>query len=318
MTYILTTARSRSYAPALFFGSLLAATFAPLLLVPALAPHQNDLPRSWLLAVLVYGHVGSNLYLYGDRDFRPMLRANWLRFVVAPLAFAASLFVIAAVRPETLPLMWLVFFCWQLYHFARQNFGIVMFASRETGVRPPASLSTALNLTAAAAILGLIASETTPLLPRLGIADEMRWLGLTLYAAALGLIGRDIYRQPDLLRSPLMMLALAGAALFFLPSLTAGAGHMVVFWSYALGHGAQYLIFMAALAWQAPNRGPALVSLFAAVMLGGVIVLQAIAGISDAALLGLTMGHFLIDAKAWKLRGAKDSPIRERFAFVLH
>lgn len=316
MTYVSTTAPTRSYGPALFFGSLLAVTFAPLLLVPALAPHQNDLPRSWLLAVLVYGHVGSNFYLYGDRGFRPMLRENWLRFVVAPLVFAASLFIIAGAHPETLPVMWLVFFCWQLYHFGRQNFGVVMFASKTAGIRPPASLGPALNLTAAAAILGLIASETTPLLPRLGMASEMRWLGGAFYAAAFVLIGRDLYRQPELLRSPLMVLILAAAALFFLPSLTAGTGHMVVFWSYALAHGAQYLIFMAVLAWQAPARGPAMVSLVAAVMLGGVIFLQAIAGISDAVLLGLTMGHFLIDAKAWKMRGAKNSPIRDRFAFV--
>src|SRR5678816_4142580 len=110
MTYVLTATRARSYAPALFFGSLLAATFAPLALVPVLAPHQNALPKSWMLAALVYGHVASNLYLYSDLDFVPMIRENWLRFILAPLVFAVSLFIIAGARPETLPLIWLVFF----------------------------------------------------------------------------------------------------------------------------------------------------------------------------------------------------------------
>ncbi len=303
----------------LFFGSLLAVTIAPLMLIPAVAPNQDEMPSiGLLLAVVSMGHVASTMYLFGDRGFRPMVRANWPRFIALPLTLAAAFAATAAMISAAAPWIWVGFFAWQQYHFQRQNFGIVIFAAKSRGVRPPARLSMALTLTAAAGTLGVLASGKAPNLAAIPYPSLVYCAGLAIYAAALALIIGELARQPAALRSPLVMANLITAALFLLPSF-APAGYMVIFWTYTIAHGAQYLIFMAALAWNAPGRGVAITSLFAAVFVGGVVGLQMLYGINDMAVLGLVAGHFLIDAKVWKLRGAPaSSPIPERFAFVLH
>jgi hypothetical protein len=139
-----------------------------------------------------------------------------------------------------------------------------------------------------------------------------------LYLAGLGLVGVECFvRRLELARSPVALATLVGAAVFFLPALMPG-GAGAVFWSYGIAHGAQYLIFMLVLAWQAPDRAIALARLSAGVMVGGVFFLQMVAQLSETAQLGLVFGHFLVDAKVWKLRGAQQSPIPTRFAFLHH
>jgi hypothetical protein len=116
---------------------------------------------------------------------------------------------------------------------------------------------------------------------------------------------------------PLVLLFTLLGWAFFLPTLLA-ADMLASFWSYAIAHGAQYLIFMAIMA-----RG----SRFAAL---GPLLLLVITFVTwlffngmtttasgSAAYIGLVMGHFLIDAKIWKMREPlQRSLIRQRFAFL--
>lgn len=171
----------------LFFGALLLATLAPFALILGVAPHVGRLPGLGTLILLTgVGHVASTLYLYGDREFRPLVRRNWVPFIAAPLGLAAAFGLIWFWVPAIWPGVFLGYFCWLLYHYQRQSYGIVAFASKAANLRPPAQLLRALDLTVVAGILGLVASGAVGL-PHLAPASAVRLVGGLVYAGALAL-----------------------------------------------------------------------------------------------------------------------------------
>lgn len=301
----------------MFFCGLLGVTLAPFALILGLAPHEAQLPGIIFAANLTGGgHVASTLYLFGDPGFRPLVRRGWLRFVVAPLALGAGFIMIGQLAPTIWPGLFLAFFSWQVFHYQRQNYGIVSFAAKASGTRLPAQLSAALSATVPVAILGVMASRTTDL-PALGDPGVLRLVGAALYAVAIAWIIVIVWRDPAARRSPLVVAATGCATLFFLPALLSGSV-LVVFWSYAIAHGAQYLLFMCVLAWTAPRRAISASGLALAI-LGGLFFF---AGLRTSFVqhfyLGITCGHFLIDAKVWRLREMPQRAlIGGRFGFAL-
>jgi hypothetical protein len=105
--------------------------------------------------------------------------------------------------------------------------------------------------------------------------------------------------------------------MFYLPTLVS-TNDLVGYWSYAIAHGAQYIIFMIVVSGNRKHGTKALslfLLLFAAMLLAFDHLNRSGAGM--AAYTGLVMGHFLIDAKIWRLREPiQGSLIKQRFAFI--
>jgi hypothetical protein len=302
----------------LFFGALAIATLAPFALILGLRPHVGQLPGlSQLIGLTGVGHVAATLFLYGDGKFRPLVRRNWVPFIAAPLGFA----VIFGLIAHWLPAIWggvlPAYTCWLLYHYQRQSYGIVAFACKAANLRAPTELSRALDLTVVAGMLGLVATGTVGL-PVLVSAHVTRLVAGTIYVGALAWAAIIVRRNADVQRSPLVLTAAAAAALFLLPALLPGDA-LVVFWTYAIAHGAQYLIFMTVLAWNAPRGPSTIIGLLAALAgAGGLFALIGLPG-GVPVYLGLVCGHFLIDAKVWRLREMPQKAlIGRRFASALN
>jgi drug/metabolite transporter superfamily protein YnfA len=105
--------------------------------------------------------------------------------------------------------------------------------------------------------------------------------------------------------------------MFFLPTLVS-TNELVGFWSYAIAHGAQYLIFMVVLSGNR-KRGTVGLSVFALVFAAMLVAFEHLnrSGAGLAAYTGIVMSHFLIDAKIWRLREPlQRNLIHQRFAFL--
>ena len=295
-------------AQRLFWTALLVATFAPLALVLAPASVGTYLPGTQILVLLTTGHVGASAYFYSDREFRPLIRNNPGPFIIAPAVVCAAFVLVGHLLPNGWAGALIVYMVWQLHHYQRQSYGIVAFACRAGKIRVPAQLSNAITLTAFAGSLGLIGGRITVL-----------WVtGVALYLATLVWIAVLLVRAPEIRRSPTALLATIAAGIFLLPTLIPSRDMIITFWSFAIAHGAQYLIFMAALAGAAPRRYVGLGCLLVAFVLVGLIAQPITQAYWLPINLGLVCSHFLIDAKIWKMR---ELPQREligrRFAPVL-
>lgn len=304
--------------PALFFSALTVATVAPFALIFGLAPFEAHLPGLMtLIAVTGTGHVGTTLYLFCDSEFRPLIRSHRITFVAVPVTLAIAFAVIGHCWPNLWIAIFMAFFCWQLHHYRRQSYGVIAFVGKACGVRLPPHLSNALDLTVVAAFLGLLAGGVMLPPPGSWLAGPLHAAGAAIYAAALGWVAVLIARHAELRVGPVLAATIA-AALFLVPT-QLSSSVLVVFWTFAIAHGAQYLIFMTVLAGGGERRSYLALASIAGATLAGVGV-SALLGIAfwQPAWFGLVCGHFLIDAKVWRMREAPQRAlIGERFAAVL-
>jgi hypothetical protein len=163
-----------------------------------------------------------------------------------------------------------------------------------------------LNLGAAAAATG--AAFASPLACASSIALFVAST-LILFKILRARIGRGDNR--------LVLLFTILAWAFFLPALIS-TDRLVGFWSYAIAHGAQYFIFMAVISGN-HKRSIIGLSVFVLATAMALVLFQYLntSGPGFAVYTGLVMGHFLIDAKVWRLREPlQRNLIRTRFGFI--
>jgi hypothetical protein len=322
-------------AKAAFLAALAAVTFLPLITIPvaqltAASSRLAALPPIVVLVALAgVGHVGATAYYYVDGDFRGLVRESRSRFVVLPLALACG-FALGFVSGHAL-WGWLAagFFAWQLYHYQRQNYGLLALTALSARVgQPPRAIRLSFNLAAVAGVLGAagpqgiiggVLPEVAPRLDRINRLDP-RIHALAIVVYALALVGAlwAVARHRAFFRAPLVALfALAGLA-FYVPALVS-RDPFVTFWSYAIAHGAQYLLLMGVLSRGAARPRLNLSALAALTMALTLVFLSmtTTTGFLHGAYYGLVVGHFLIDAKTWRLREpAQRAIIKQRFGFL--
>jgi hypothetical protein len=329
----------------LFMLALLLATWAPItffLAVGSLSKPGGGLEAIKAALLLVGGiHVAATLILYVDRTFLPSVLDNKARYVYAPLATIVGAGVLFALGGRGVQVAaYLVLWAWQTYHYGRQNVGVYAFAGIAGGWRPLPLERRVLDLVAICAILGtfeVLAKEAAspalyPLfdgLYRLGTVAFLGTLAFSLYVCLR-------HRREFSWSRGVFFFTLV---LFFAPMFMS-TNVDVAFFSYAVAHGAQYLMFMTAasvgLAARGGRRGIALPMVVPAVLLVGFGVLGsraddlkalALAGSSPwlgtvadfliGTVLGTTIAHFIVDAEAWKLsRPAARRYVTERFRFL--
>jgi hypothetical protein len=141
-------AESRTAAQRAFFGALALATAVPLIWLGFGVQlfHQNTASiTAAILPVLVLtgvGHVAATAFFYFDRDLSELIRQNRQRFFLWPtLAALGCLTAFFASGPAWTAVL-TGFLAWQLYHYQRQNYGLIAFAAQSTGAEKlPAELN---------------------------------------------------------------------------------------------------------------------------------------------------------------------------------
>jgi hypothetical protein len=299
----------------LFFCSLALATALPLIWLGFGVElfHEN---KAWITAALLpviamtgVGHVGATAFLYFDREFSELIKQNRQRFFVWPMLAAAGCLALFSASDTVWTIILMGFLSWQLYHYHRQNYGIIAFAAQSVGCRKlPAELNWMLNLGVTAATLrGAFASPV--------IYD----LSIVLYVFSTVMLFKILRALTNARENPLLLVFTILAWAFFLPRLIT-TDPLVGFWSYAIAHGAQYLIFMIVIS---GNCKRSIIGLSVLVLVfASVFVLFSQLNTSEpgvAIYTGLVMGHFLIDAKVWRLREPlQRNLIQARFAFIFN
>ena len=305
----------------IFFYSLVLATALPVMWLGFglvwFRQNQADISAALLpvIAISGIGHVGATAFFYFDREFFRLIGENKQRFFLWPAMLAIGCVAVFSTNLGAWRLLVTGFFAWQLYHFQRQNYGLIAFASRGAGLsRLPRELNWMLNFGVAGAVCNLLRRiELKGALPS-AIAYD---LSVALFIASTVLLLKVLLTTPRLRADlPCLIFTVLGW-MFFLPTLVS-TNDLVGYWSYAIAHGAQYIIFMIVVSGNRKHGTTALalfLVLFAAMLLAFDHLSRSGAGV--AAYTGLVMGHFLIDAKIWRLREPiQGGLIKQRFAFI--
>jgi hypothetical protein len=317
----------------LFLFLVAAATIFPLLFVPLAAPARGsgasmeDIFRLLLLASTM--HVGLTAYFYFDREYRAHALKHSSYYILLPAAviIASGLLTWRFTENGTTYLL-LFYHAWLLFHYGRQNYGVLAFTSIATqSGRPLLCERLSLHLAPLGGIIGAHAvfapfakSVFAPYVDvsfHLGIALTVSAVALALFAAVQHMIqGAPFWR-------PFFIVLLS---LFYVPTFFFDNYFQSVM-GYAIAHALQYFVFMFFLAAGTSNKTPArsiIAPIIGMLMVWGLILLmreRAIWGPLQpfivGAATGLIMWHFVLDAGFWKLsKPWQRSRVQERYAFL--
>ncbi len=319
----------------LFLVLVSLVTLLPFIGVPwaeHVAPKSDASLQTMVLLSFIFiasnFHVAATGWFYTDPKLRPHIRARPVRFVVAPvllIAGSALLFQFASQAQRAYLLA--AFLCWQLWHYQKQNVGLLSFVAAGTQTGPLSVWERrTLMLAAVAGILGFFSVSEfsqSPMAPRLA---QLHQLGALVYLLVPIALAIAVIRTPALRRSRLRLAYLLLGASFFLPTFIF-SDQMSATMGYAMAHGLQYLVFMGVVAAGRPRPAMAFAVL---VSLGafGAAALDAARDAGDradlsygfalyGAFLGVVMAHFVLDADIWRLREPfQRAYMRARFYFV--
>jgi hypothetical protein len=301
-------------APYAWLSATAALTLGSMAAAVALAPPATAAPGralAWLLFTGSSVHVAATGWLFTVPEVRAHAGRHRVRYLWLPAALILTAAVAAAVFPPGLA-GWLLlpYFCWQFFHYQKQNLGMAALAAAGTGVPPLRAIERrALLGTGLAGIAGLIARPgllqlragpgLPPLLP-------LAAAGFAISAAA-GLAA--LARRPAAGRPAGFCVLYLVSLLFPLPVFVFGSPYAAV-GGMTAAHGLQYLLLVGLVAGGGQGRLTSLAVLANIALAGGAVLAWA-AHLHNAgpagrllfgAYLGVVMAHFVIDAGFWRLR----------------
>lgn len=309
-------------------ASLLPFAVAPL--ASHVIPQESPALYAYTLMAFLgsNAHVASTGWFYTDPEMRTHFRAHPLRYFVVPFALVSGSAAAFYFLPVSVAYYIVAgFVCWQLWHYQKQNVGLLSFIAAGTGKVP---LSTwerrTLMLSAIAGILGFFDVNQAPPVSLSNLFEPLHHVGLGLYLLVPIAFGIALVRCPALRTNKLRLAFFGLGTLFFAPtflfsdSLSALAG-------YAIAHGLQYFVFMGFVS--AGNSRP-VASCFKLLFIAvcGAFILDWAtkapyqadfpAGMAlYGAFLGVVMAHFIIDAGVWRLREPfQRHYMRKKFHFI--
>jgi len=312
------------------------ASALPFVAVPV-SQHVAAGTQASLEAMVILSFLGNNFHValtgwfYTDREMRPHFAARPWRYAIVPaglIAGMALLFHFATPLVRSIALA--AFLCWQLWHYQKQNVGLLSFIASGSASGAPVPVSAwerrVLGFAAIPGILGFF--SLTPIgLPQFAAAFMWSYAaGALLYVPVVIGAAIAIVKVPALRTSRLRLATFLFGVLFFLPTylfhdpVSATA-------SYALAHGLQYVVFMGVVAGGRAPLLPSLIMLIGIGTLGALLLNSAILApdmkdfpygfAAYGAFLGVVMSHFVLDAGIWRLREPfQRGYMRRRFAFV--
>ncbi len=282
-----------------------------------LAPPSTASPvpaLTWLLFLGSSVHVAATGYLFTLPGVRAHAVVHPGRYLRAPAALIALAVLVAVLlRPAQYGWVLLPYFCWQFFHFQKQNIGVVALAARACTVNSPGPAERrALSL---AGWAGILALASRPTLLQLRIDSHLG----ALYegAAALALVAvcggaRALLARPRAARPPGYCVVYLSSLGFFAPAFLFHSPYAAVA-GMTIAHGLQYLVLVAMMSagGEPGTDRVAGVAAFLTIALLGGLALSAASHLHGGPAaervlfglyLGLVMTHFVVDAGLWRLR----------------
>ena len=295
------------------------------------------------LLFLGTAHVPATIFFYVDKDFSEILRKHKARYIYFPILLTivtGLLFAFATLTVQAYIL--LMFWAWQAFHYGRQNTGIYSFVSiAERGTAPDKYERIMIELGTLCGIVGTFKILGMAVAPNYlhGFFEMLYRIGAVVFAVVL-VASIVIYVRNFKRTTPLLTIFYFTLVCFFLPVFLS-TDMNVAFYSYAIAHGVQYILFMTVVSLNfdpqdSSNRFKiaSAVKLLVITVLVGFLFYRAIdlksvqfftanaslmRGVDFiiGAILGATMAHFVIDAGAWRLsQTLQRTYIGKRFGFV--
>jgi hypothetical protein len=332
----------------IFLVALLLSTWLPIAFFLLSSRMENSVygfaGMKTLLLFLGTAHVPATIFFYMDQGFSHIIKQHKLRYIYFPLALTivtGLLFAFGGTMVQAYIL--LSYWAWQAFHYGRQNTGIYSFAAIATrGLPADRGEKIVIDLGTYCGILGtfrILGMGVAPNYLRGLFEGLYRFGGFAFVAVVIAAI--FVYLKNLKRTTPLLTIYYFTLVCFFLPVFLS-TDIKVAFFSYAMAHGTQYLLFMtvvslnfdpqgAAKRWQMAAAG----KLFIVIAVVGFLFYQTTNGLKSyeffagngtpvriadfmiGAVLGATMAHFVIDAGAWKLsKPLQRAYIGKRFAFM--
>jgi hypothetical protein len=327
--------RGRKHARSwqLFIGLLVLASALPFIVMPLVQHGMADPGKQLqILGALTFVganfHVAASAWFYTDRSLYSHFRANKTRYLVIPAILIATSAAYFQFAPPLLRGVALAgFFSWQLWHYQKQNVGLLSFVAAGTdGVAVSVWERRTLMVAAVAGIAGYFSLNAIGLRQYDSAFQLLHRAGGALYLAVPVLFGIALATCPSLRHNPLRLVCLSFGALFFLPTFLFSDWISATL-GYSVAHGLQYLVFMGFVVVGRPKPGPSLALMVGMATLGAIVLNAAILAPSDSSLgygyalygafVGVTMSHFVLDAGLWRLREPfQRRYMREKFHFV--
>ena len=327
-----------------FQASLCAVTFIPLIGFPLGAYFNGPMDiesTSWSMSVIFIGycHVASTLFFYVDVDAKGLRETYNRFFILIPLIIVLCVSLAFQYGSNAVRAAINGFhFAWLFYHYQKQNYGVVSFSLRGL---PPRIANALWHMLLFAAISGFFSYiriftvdaqiQLSGLLKNISgvsalpLADVFLAVALAAYSISALFLVKILYVSPEIRNNKFSLAFTLGGFAFFLPTFMAESGALVIFWSFALSHGLQYLIFMSVTA--APKKLNSesdfkliqfkpLIALAVAALTGGAFLIFA-REVAYGLVIGLTWGHFVIDSRVWKLRLSESRAyVFNKFSFM--
>jgi hypothetical protein len=277
-------------------------------------PHSAQLMLGLAPVILAtsLGHVLSTSFIYLDRGFGALIGKNRQWFIVWPALAIAISGICFALGPVAYGVMYAGYYAWQMWHFQRQNYGVISFAAQIRKFGPlPKALNAVLDLGTVAGILAILSRD------RFFNWHPLWWAALVPMAASTILLIRLLITERRFSADAPVMLFSGRAWAFHVPTLLS-PDPLVAFLSYGIAHGFQYLVFMVVMARGSAMRalGPIVLAAVTCVLVLAFSRLSATPA-GAAIYTGVIMAHFVIDAKLWRMREPMQRGlIKQRFAFV--
>src|SRR5262245_7673067 len=304
-------APSRANAWRIFVALVSLASLLPFVALP-LAQHviPDTAPALFIVTVLNFlganFHIASTAWFYTDPEMRSFFRAHPLRYAVVPVALVVGCASAFWFLDRSVSVYLLIpFFSWQLWHYQKQNVGLLSFVVAGTGASPLSVWERrTLTLAAVGGMLGLFHLFNDGVLGLSAQFERLYRFGLAVYTLLPIPFGIALLRTPELRTNALRLSFFLFGTLFFLPTFMFSDWVSAIL-AYALSHGLQYLVFMGFVCL---DRRKIVVSLAPLVMVasGGALIqglLQAPGWLHSqlgwtlyGASLALVMTHFVVDA----------------------
>ncbi len=314
-----------------FLLALLLSTWVPLLFFISMAHLETSYfsirGMKSLFLFLGTAHVPATIFFYTDRNFSQIIRRHKARYIYFPLALTiAAGLLVAFSSVTTQAYLFLVFWGWQAFHYGRQNLGIYSFTSiaQQTGA-PNRLEKLSIDLATTCGILGTFRILGSGVAPDYlhGTLNTLYEFGKFGYFAVI-VFALYVYARNFQRTTAVKSVFFWTLVLFFLPIYLSNNIN-ITFFSYAIAHGLQYIVFMGIVSLNTEQsvRATALRYQNALKLMGLVLVIGFLFYNADAlrgfefvksnallvrsfdfffgAVLGATMAHFVIDAGAWRL-----------------
>lgn len=305
-----------------------ALTAGALTAAVGLAPPAGARPvpaLTWLLFTGSSVHVASTGWLLAVPEVRAYAAEHPVRCRWAPLALIVAAATAATfVSPAWFQWLLLPYFCWQFFHYQKQNVGIAALAASALRARPlrraerwPLLLAGLASVLALAVTPGLLGLRLPGWDPRV-LAATGRPLAAAAFAVAVvaGLVAMTGRPRPE---RPIGLCATYATSLLFCLPVFVFASPYAAVGGMTIAHGLQYLLLVGLVAGgKAPSGRLTGLAMLANVALIGGAALSWASHLHNAsqaarplfgAYLGVVMAHFVVDAGLWRMR----DPLARRF-----